>query len=236
MLKRYLFKFYRRISGLNFWFRRRFTAAGFLVLWGIIVSGVIWLDTNFTLGYQIFWFLVCLTGVSVILGLLSRGRFSAVRQLPRFGTAGVPFQYVTTLMNGTSRAQRNLRIAEIEPDPRPTLSQFLHTPEPGEGRRNWFDRLGGHYRWRWLIAKNRRFESSTVDVASVSASSSAVLEQSIVPKRRGSLQLPALSVSWSDPFGLFNSRCVVHCAQSLLILPKRYPVSPLNLPGTVRYQ
>ena len=43
-------------------------------------------------------------------------------------------------------------------------------------------------------------------------------------------------MSWSDPFGLFNSRCVVSCAQSVLILPKRYPVSPLNLPGTVRYQ
>ena len=54
MLKRYLFVLYRRISGVNFWFRRRFTAAGFLVLWGIVFSGVIGLDTNFTLAYQIF--------------------------------------------------------------------------------------------------------------------------------------------------------------------------------------
>jgi len=236
MLKRYLFKFYRRTSGLNFWFRRRFTAAGFLVLWGIVFSGVLGLDTIFTLGYQIFWFLVCLIGVSLLLGLLSRARFSAIRQLPRFGTVGAPIQYVTTLGNGTSRVQRNLRIAEVEPDPRPSLSQFLHTPEPGERKRNWFDRLGGHYRWRWLIEKNRPFESSAVNVESIPGSGSAVLEQTIVPKCRGSLQLPALSVSWSDPFGLFNSCCVVSCAQSVLILPKRYPVSPLNLPGTVRYQ
>src|SRR5687767_15784188 len=111
MLKRYLFVFYRWISALNFWFRRRFSPAGFLVLWGIVFSGVIGLDTNFTLAYQIFWFLVCLLGVSVLVGLLSRARFSAVRQLPRFGTVGMPVQYVTTLANGTSRAQKNLRIA-----------------------------------------------------------------------------------------------------------------------------
>jgi hypothetical protein len=57
MLKHLLFHLYRRISALNFWFQRRFTPAGFLVLWGIAISGVVGLDTNFTVAYQIFWFL-----------------------------------------------------------------------------------------------------------------------------------------------------------------------------------
>src|SRR5687767_13739272 len=108
MLKRCLFVFYRWLSGLNFWFRRRFTAAGFLVLWGIVISGVVGLDTNFTMAYQIFWFLVCLLGVSIFMGLLSRARFTAMRQLPRFGTVGVPLEYVTTVMNQTPRVQRDL--------------------------------------------------------------------------------------------------------------------------------
>lgn len=236
MLKRCLFKLYRRLSGLNFWFRRRFTAAGFLVLWGIIISGVVGLDTSFTLAYQIFWFLVCLLAVSVVFGFFSRGRFLAARQLPRFGTVETPLQYVTTLANETSRAQRSLRITEIQSDPRPTLHQFVHTPEPGERKRNWFDRLGGHYRWRWLMAKNRTFESPAVEIESIPSKGSAALEHTIVPRNRGSLQLPAVLVSWPDPFGLFNSCCAVPCPQSVLVLPKRYPVSPLNLPGTVRYQ
>jgi len=236
MLKRYLFVFYRWLSGLNFWFRRRFTGAGFLVLWGIVVSGVIGLDTNFTLAYQIFWFLVCLLGMSIFIGLLSRARFTATRQLPRFGTVGLPLQYVTTVGNQTPRVQRDLRISESQADPRPTLAQFLRTPEPGETKRNWFDRLGGHYRWRWLIRKNRAFESTPAEVASISEHGSAAFEQSATPKRRGALQLSAVVVTWADPFGLFNSCCTVACPQSVLILPKRYPVTPLNLPGTVRYQ
>src|SRR5688572_27305805 len=93
MLKRYLFRFYRWLSGVNFWFRRRFTPAGFLVLWGVAISGVVGLDTNFTIAYQLFWFLLCLLGVSVLWGIFSRARFSVTRQLPRFGTVDAPLSY-----------------------------------------------------------------------------------------------------------------------------------------------
>src|SRR5687768_8381374 len=169
MLKRYVFRFYRWLSGVNFWFRERFTPAGLLVLWSLILSGVIGLDTNFTIAYQIFWFLLCLLGVSVLWGLLSRARFSAVRELPRFGTAGMPIEYSVNLRNGGRRAKHDVEIREVAPDPRPTLEQFLTTPEPDEQKRNWFDRWGGHYRWRWLLQKNVAFESSAPYVESLAA-------------------------------------------------------------------
>jgi uncharacterized protein (DUF58 family) len=75
-----------------------------------------------------------------------------------------------------------------------------------------------------------------VEAASIPARTSAGIEQTLVPKRRGPLQLPGIVVCWADPFGLFKSCCTISCPQSVLILPKRYPVTPLQLPGTVRYQ
>jgi uncharacterized protein (DUF58 family) len=236
MLKRYLFRFYRGLSGLNFWLRNRFTPAGFLVLWSIIISGVVGLDTNFTIAYQLFWFLVCLLAASVGWGLLSRGRFSATRQLPRFGTVGIPLSYMLSLENSSSRQHRELHVSEIPPDPRPTRDQFLNTPEPGEEQRNWFDRLGGHYRWRWLLSKNDAFDQAPAEVIGIPPRTTRPVEQTIVPKRRGVLSLGEVRISWPDPFGLFRAWTRVPSPQSVLILPRRFRVGPPGLPGTVKYQ
>lgn len=236
MLKRYLFRFYRGLSGINLWFRQRFTPAGFLVLWGIVFSGVVGLDTSFTIAYQLFWFLLCLLLVSLAWALFSKGRFSATRQLPRFGTVDVPLTYTISLENNSRREQHDLLVNEQPPDPRPALAQFLNTPEPNEEKRNWFDRLGGHYRWRWLLRKNAAFENSPAEVPRLAPSSSIALEQSLVPRHRGVLQLREVRVSWLDPFGLVRAGHRAAASQSVLILPRRFPVTPLDLPGDVKYQ
>jgi uncharacterized protein (DUF58 family) len=236
MLKRYLFRFYRGLSGLNFWLRNRLTPAGFLVLWSIIVSGVIGLDTNFTIAYQLFWFLVCLLAVSVAWGLLSRARFSVSRQLPRFGTVGAALSYTLSLENISRRGHRELHVSEVPPEPRPSLEQFLNTPEPGEEQRNWFDRLGGHYRWRWLLNKNSAFDQTPLEIAGIVPGATIPVEHTVVPKRRGLLPLGEVRISRPDPFGLFRAWTGVLAPQSVLILPRRFPVAPPGLPGTVKYQ
>jgi len=236
MLKRYLFRFYRGLSGLNFWLRNRLTPAGFLVLWCIIISGVVGLDTNFTIAYQLFWFLVCLLAASFAWGFLSRARFSISRQLPRFGTVGVALSYTLNIENTSRREHRELQVGEVPPDPRPSLNQFLNTPEPGEEQRNWFDRLGGHYRWRWLLSKNAAFDQTPVEVAQMSPGAIVSVEHTMVPKCRGPLSLGEVRISRPDPFGLFRAWTRVLSPQSVLILPRRFPVAPPGLPGTVKYQ
>ena len=39
-------------------------------------------------------------------------------------------------------------------DPRPGYAEWRRTREPGERRRNWFDRNAGYFRWRWLIERS----------------------------------------------------------------------------------
>ncbi|MCI0744975.1 MAG: DUF58 domain-containing protein, partial [Verrucomicrobia subdivision 3 bacterium] len=144
--------------------------------------------------------------------------------------------YSVTLDNETRREQRDLSVSELAPDPRPTLAQFLASPEPGEHRRNWFDRAGGHYRWRWLLNKNRAFDNSPTLVDAIPSGGRRTIAQQLMPRRRGMLRLSQVAVSWTDPFGLFRANRRVDCAQSILILPKRFPIAPPKLPGTVKYQ
>ncbi|MEK7838828.1 MAG: hypothetical protein AAB328_12705, partial [candidate division NC10 bacterium] len=90
VMRRLLF----RAFGLTFlaerWIRRRFTTAGLLALGATAAAAVVGLDTNRTLAYQAFTFLVALLAVAMAASLSFRGRFSVRRLLPRFATAGEP--------------------------------------------------------------------------------------------------------------------------------------------------
>ena len=90
-----------------------------------------------------------------IQGLLRRAPFSDLATLPRFATAGEPLRYRVTVRNDGSRSQRGLVLLEDTEDPRPSLAEFLAAREPGEERRNWFDRTVGYPRWMWLIERRR---------------------------------------------------------------------------------
>ena len=58
----------------------------------------------------------------------------------------------------------------------------------------------------------------------------------IMPRRRGPLNLFGLHVARPDPLGLFRALARQPAVESVLILPKRYPLPPLALPGSRRYQ
>jgi uncharacterized protein (DUF58 family) len=66
------------------------------------------------------------------------------------------------------------------------------------------------------------------------------VEQSVraelVPNRRGVLRFSGVTVAAPDPFGLFRSLRHIPAPQSVLILPKRYSIPALKLPGSMKFQ
>lgn len=59
---------------------------------------------------------------------------------------------------------------------------------------------------------------------------------SITPLRRGLLQFQTITLACPDPLGLFNTCVPLSLPQSVLILPKRYQLPPIQLPGLWRHQ
>jgi len=229
-----------RAFGLTFlaerWIRGRFTTAGLLALGAAAAAAVIGLDTNRTLAYQAFSFLVALLAIAVAAGLSFRGRFTVRRLLPRFATAGEPFAYRVAIRNETAQIQPGLTLIDETADPRPAFEEFLRAREPSEERRNWFDRRVGYPRWMWLIGRNQRARFPEVPVPPLSPRGEGEVRVEIIPLRRGPLRLTAVTLARSDPLGLVRSRVTVPAPQSLLVLPRRYPVPALALPGTRKYQ
>ena len=58
----------------------------------------------------------------------------------------------------------------------------------------------------------------------------------LTPLRRGLLRLKGVTLARADALGLFRSFVNVTKPETMLILPKRYPISPLSLPGRLQYQ
>ena len=235
-MRRLLFRAFRATWVVQHWMTRRFTAAGFLVLAGILAASVVGLDTNRTLAYQAFTFLVTLLVAALLASLTFRGRFSVRRVMPRFGTAGEALAYRVFIRNDGPRPLRGLTLLEDSADPRPSLAAFLAAREPGEERRNWFDRTVGYPRWMWLIGQRQGAPAGERPLPPLLPGVEVETRVETVPARRGRLSLVGMTIARADPFGLFRGFVRVAAPQSVLVLPRRYPVPDLDLPGNRRYQ
>lgn len=235
-LQRRLHASYRWSSAFTWWWRRRFTKGGWLVFLSIVATGMMGVDTNLSLAYQIFVYLSLLFIAALVGTQFSRTRVAAERVLPRFGSVGQPVSYRVTLTNQTAKPQRGLSVTEDLADPRPTLAQFVSTPEPGEDQRNWYDRSNGYYRYIWLLEQNIRGKVNEAPCPDLPPKGSAEVMLEVTPLRRGVLRFDAVAVACPDTFGLFRTFVRVPQADALLILPKRYFLPPFALPGQLKYQ
>ncbi|MFC1592042.1 DUF58 domain-containing protein, partial [Thermodesulfobacteriota bacterium] len=152
MIRRLLYRNFRATFAVRRWLLQRFTPGGLMVLVCVLTAGLFGLDTNRTMAYQMFAFLLCLIVVSMAWSMFFRGRFTVRRKLPPYAMAGSKLTYTLSVENQTAKRQPGLYAREILQDRLPSFEEFTNTPEPGEERRNFFDRRVGYYRWEWLLA------------------------------------------------------------------------------------
>jgi len=236
MMRHIFYHLFRFTYVTQAWFTRRFTKTGRIIVFCLAVSAVVGLDTKGTMAYQAFTFLLAILVIAMLSGLFFRLHFSATRLMPRFGTAGVKSEYRIKIHNKTDRVQSGLMLFEDFEDPCPSLAEFMQTPEPEEKKRNLFDRAVGYYRWLWLISIKRQATDKAVALPDFQPNSVTEACVEITPSNRGIIRLTGLTVARPDPFGLFNACMSVSLPQSFLVLPKRYNLPPIGLPGSRRYQ
>ncbi len=219
------YRILRGISGLWFWVHRRLTGAGLLVLSALIVAGALAADTKQSLAYQVFAFLAALLAVSFVASYFVRPRFQAERALPRRVTAGQAFEYRVTVRHLGARAADGVVVLEDLADPRPDLAEFrsrLRFPS---------------YRGWWRIQMQK--EVAKVDEAPLQLLAPGVVADVRIRARalrRGTQHFVGLTLARADPLGLVRSFARVRRPDKLLVLPRRYALPPLSLPGARTYQ
>lgn len=205
--------------------RGKLTPAGSILMVAILSTGIIAFDTESSLAYQSFAFLACLFLFALGGSLTFRTPFRVTRQLPRFGTVGTPLSYRIEVHNPSPRDQHGLVLLEQIHD----ATEVRGGPIPNRRKPRSF-----------RLAKSvRRSALAVIEPAilpPIPARAAAEATVRLTPLRRGPLQFSTTRIARTDPFGLMRAFATALQPDKLLILPRRYAVPDLHLPGNEAYQ
>ena len=188
-------------------------------------------DTDNNLTYQALPLLLSLLVIAVCLSWLFKTPFSATRLLPRFGTAGCPLHYRVVVKNLSARVQNNLTLLENLADSRPAFATWIAVRRAEQKSLRSF-RFSGHRplnQFKVAVVKD-------ADVPPIPPGQEKEVRVEVRPLRRGVLRFTGVTLARTDPVGLFRALRTVPLPQTVLILPRRYPLPSIALPGTVKYQ
>ena len=215
----------RAAMRLQYWLQRRFSTAGMFLLGLLTVTGALGIDTQQTLAYQVFAFTAALLAVAMVATLFRRVPVTVERSLPRTVAAGTTFTYRIRIRNTGTRPLAGLALLDRIADHSPGFAEFR--------RRLRFPT----YRGFWRLWRERRvgwIEEAAVSPLAPGAEAEVKVEAHAV--KRGIMNLDEIVVARTDPAGLFRS--VLRLAQpaNIVVLPRRYPLPPISLPGARCYQ
>ena len=233
MWQRFLYKQYSRVYRYELWMRRHFTANGHLLLVLLLAAGIIGVDTQSSTTYQLFVFLLVLLIFALAGSCFNRLKVAVNRQLPRYATAGEKLSYAVTVTNLTKKSYDKLAVIDLLDESLPDAAG-LDTFYPVSVYR----RIAGvvnyrHWRRFLLFQHGGMIAEKVLPCLHQTPVSTTI---SFTPLRRGKLNFSATLLAKPDLLGLFRRLIKVPAAQSCLVLPKRYPVRALGLPGKRKYQ
>lgn len=233
---RAIYQLYRWTTAAKFWFARRILPAG----WGMGIASVIaatmLMGSPITPLYQMFALLFGLNSVALVWVWSRRAKLYAQRDLPTHAAVGQCLRYSVTIHN-RGPSLRHWSLQETPADPRPAWHTFAHAREPGEAIRNRFDRFFAFNRWQWLLEKGTLFAGGDSGSAPMcERGDSCRITLTLTPRKRGCIVLDDMRVLLPDPFRFFQrARHVLAEEAHLPVLPRRYRLPPLHLPGSSHY-
>ena len=147
--------------------------------------------------------------------------FEFERFLPECASKGKQVTYPVIMRSKSDKASlENLFYTEVPAAPIPTFEVFSSTKEPGEEKRNAFDRKMGYYRWKWLIDKNCGGKYEEFAVTGKKTDGGILFNASFVPDRRGKIAFCGAYIFHKGIFGLLKKGKIVANPASFLVLPE----------------
>jgi uncharacterized protein (DUF58 family) len=225
-MRKLSYRLYRAVGGLLHRGGRVLTPAGQLACAALVLCGVFGIDTTQSTAYQVFSFLAALLLLAWAGASLGRrGHFTVQRTLPRIAGAGDVFEYRITLVNVGGRPARVLTVSDDLQDPRPDFAQFR------DGLR-----IPTWRGWQRLVQGNRVGRVASVPCERLAPGESVEVKLRGEALRRGRMHFTGVTVACDEALGLARALVALPLADNLIVLPKRYRLPPIALPGGRRLQ
>ncbi len=225
-MNRFLYRSYLLAGGVGHWLRRRLTPAGWLVFLGLIVAAGLGADPERSIAYQSFAILFCLLALAICHAPFFRVRLAVRRDLPRFGTVGTPLAYSITLRNSANQREAGLVLLENLANAPITFEEFIDAQYTEKSS----------FKLSQTRPRLRPAALNETPLPVIPPHAEIEVKTDLLPLKRGALRFSGVTLARPDTLGLFRAFHPVQAVQSVLILPKRYALPPIPLPGTRRYQ
>jgi uncharacterized protein (DUF58 family) len=223
--REFIFPTWARLSRVSRRSQRKNSDRGRLMQTGTFICGAMGLDTDLSLVYQLFALMLCILIASRISLRFHIPEVSVRRHLPRYATAGEPFEYFISVINEGDRVEKDLSIIDNPKVVPPDYDQFQRTREPGEETRNAYDRWIGFHRFIWLQRLNTGITIKPATVPDIELRAQAQASVEATPLRRGAVHFESTTVLHPDPLGLNYGVQEFDNREQLIVLPQRFPVS-----------
>ena len=230
-MKRITYWFYHSLFKTKRYLSKRFTRAGIFLLALLVFAAILGADTTLSMVFQIFTFIAVLLLISFVLSIKKCTRFDTQRILPRFVTAGIPFAYDLSIQNLDNRRHDRLYLIDEFAGSRLTYEEFLQIKPFFRIRKPNTALKQRRRRWSQLLAHKQGALKEPQTHFTLAPNEVKHLRLEVMPLRRGRIQLAGMSVARPDPLGLCYKRQFKRLPQSILVLPKRYSLPPIQIPG-----
>lgn len=231
-MKRRYHRWYRKTYFFNEKLERLFTIQGAavqLIAFTLIFFG---LNTGKSMLYMVFALAIIFMVVDYLSLLGRKPDVTVKRFLPSYVTKGQDVSYKVAVSGEKPINNNELFYTEIHEDPTPDYETFISTPEPGESKRNCFDRRMAYYRWKWLINRNQGAEFSETTVSGEKVGDGIIFKTDFIPQRRGKIRIGGAYVCKKGVFQLIKKGRIVDVFDEVTVFPEMFPVrSVLCLQG-----
>ncbi|HPA56615.1 MAG TPA: DUF58 domain-containing protein [bacterium] len=220
-MKRRYYRWYSKTYIFNEKLNRKFTTVGAAVFISAFTLLFFGLNTNLSMLFITFAVAVSLI-ITDALSLIGKfPQFKIIRFLPQFISKDQKLKYRVSIKNNGKNVQNeDIFYKEIVADPRPDYDSFISTPEPGEEKRNRYDRKMAYYRWKWLIERNSGGSTQEFSVTGEKIDDGTVFEAEFMPERRGKIMFSGAYLFRKGVFGLFKKGKVVDFPGDITVFPK----------------
>ena len=220
-MKKRHYRWYAATYRFNEKIDRKFTVTGkavFLCAFALIFFG---LNTRASMLFVVFAIALALLITDALSLLFKKWDFEFERFLPEYASKDVPLKYQVLLRKKFSQKyDEQLFFEEVPANPLPTFSAFNSTKEPGEEKRNSFDRKMGYYRWKWLISRNCGGKFAEFAVAGKKTDGGILFNAEFTPERRGRIRFGGAYIFRKGVFGLLKKGKVIENTGDFIVLPK----------------
>ncbi|MBO4698140.1 DUF58 domain-containing protein [bacterium] len=220
-MKKRNYRWYVATYRLNEKLDRKLTITGkavFICAFALIFFG---LNTRSSMLFVIFAAAIALLITDALSLVFKNFNFEFERFLPDCVSKGSELKYSVLLRSRNGKnGFDSLFYSEVPANPLPSFEVFDATKEPGEEKRNAFDRKMGYYRWKWIVSKNCGGNFGEFPVSGREADGGIIFNARFLPERRGKIGFGGAYIFYKGIFGLIKRGKVIENPGSFLVLPE----------------